>query len=75
MTLVKTTINVTTNTPYIKILQGHDRRDAIFGPPGSGGPPGRDSTNGRDGVKEKKGEQGPRNGGVVFTRWRFSCSN
>ena len=44
----------TTNTPYIKILQGHDRHDAILGPPGSPGPPGRDSTNGRDGVKGKK---------------------
>ena len=32
------TTNVTTNTPYIKILQEHDRRDAILGPPGSAGP-------------------------------------
>ena len=60
MTLVETTTNVTTNTPYIKILQGHDRCNATLGPTGSGGPPGRDSTNGRDGVKGKKGEQGPK---------------
>ena len=70
------TTNVTTNTPYIRILQGHDRHGAIFDPPGSGGPPGRDSTNGRDGMKGKKEEQGPKNGGVVFIRWaKFSCLN
>ena len=52
------------------------------GPPGPAGPPGKDGTNGKDGVKGDKGEQGPqgspgpKNGGVVFTRWgRFSCPN
>ena len=71
--------NVTTNTPYIQILQGRDGRDGMPGPPGPAGPPGKDGTNGKDGVKGDKGEQGPpgpRNGGVVFTRWgRFACPN
>ena len=66
MTLVETTTNVTTNTPYIKILQGHDRRDGILGPPGSAGPPGRDSTNGRDGVKGKKKENKDQEMGMWF---------
>ena len=71
------TPNVTTNTPYIQILQGRDGRDGIQGPPG---PPGRDGTNGKHGMKGEKGESGPpgpsgpRNGGVVFTRWgRTTC--
>ena len=68
--------NVTTNTPYIQIVQG---RDGMPGPPGPAGPHGKDGTNGRDGVKGDKGEQGPpgpRNGGVVFIRWgRFACPN
>ena len=66
--------NVTTNTPYIQILQGRDGRDGIQGPPGPAGMSGRDGTNGKDGSKGDKGEPGPRNGGVVFTRWgRTTC--
>ena len=78
-----TSTNVTTNTPYIQILQrccGRDGRDGIPGPPEPAGPPGKDGTNGKDGIKGDKGEQGqqgptgPKNGGVVFTRWgRTSC--
>ena len=34
---ISPTPNITTNTPYIQILQGHDGRDSIQGPPG---PPG-----------------------------------
>ena len=69
------TPNVTTNTPYIQILQGRDGRDGIQGPPGPAGTPGRDGISGKDGIKGEKGEPGlqgppgPRNGGVVFTRW------
>ena len=69
------TPNVTTNTPYIQILQGCDGCDGIQGPPGLTGTPGRDGTNGKDGNKGDKGEPGPqgppgpRNRGVVFTRW------
>ena len=72
--------NVTTNTPYIQILQGRDGRDGIQGPTGQAGTPGRDGINGKDGSKGNKGEPGPqgppgpRNGGVVFTRWgRTTC--
>ena len=66
------TPNVTTNTPYIEILQG---RDGIQSPPGPPGTPGRNGTNGKDankGDKKEPGPQGPpgpRNRGVVFTRW------
>ena len=74
------TPNVTTNTPYIQILQGRDGRDGIQGPPGLAGTPGRDGTNGKGGSKGNKGEPGPqgppgpKNGGVVFTRWgRTTC--
>ena len=74
------TTNVTTNTPYIQILQGRDGRDGIQGPPGLAGTPGRDGTNGKIGSKGDKGESGPQgppgpnNGGVVFTRWgRTTC--
>ena len=74
------TPNVTTNTPYIQILQGRDGRDGIQGPPGPPGTPGRDGTNGKHGMKGEKGEPGPQgspgpsNGGVVFTRWgRTTC--
>ena len=77
---ISPTTNVTTNTPYIQILQGRDGRDGIQGPPGLAGTPGRDGTNGKDGTKGNKGEPGPqgppgpRNGGVVFTRWgRTTC--
>ena len=72
-------MSLTTNAPYIQIVQG---RDEMPGPPRPAGPPGKDGTNGKDGVKGDKGEQGlqgppgPRNGGVVFTRWgRFACTN
>ena len=64
-TCTSPTPNVTTNTPYIQILQQCNCRDSIPGPPGPAGTPGRDGTNGKDG---SKGEPGPRNGGVVFTR-------
>ena len=77
---ISPTPNVTTNTPYIQILQGRDGRDGIQGPPGLAGTPGRDGTNGKDGSKGNKGEPGPpgppgpRNGGVVFIRWgRTTC--
>ena len=50
--------NVTTNTPYIQLLQGHDDRDGIQGPPEQAGTPGRDGTNGIDGIKGNKGERG-----------------
>ena len=68
------TPNVTTNTPYIQILQGRDGRDGIQGPPGPAGTPGRDGTNGKKGDRGEPGPSGPRNGGVVFTRWgRTTC--
>ena len=77
---ISTTPNVTTNIPFIQILQERDGRDGIQGPPGLAGIPGRDGTNGKDGSKGDKGESepqgppGPRNGGVVFTRWgRTTC--
>ena len=74
------TPNVTTNIPYIQVLQGRDGRDGIQGPPGPAGTPGRDGINGKDGSKGEKGDPGPqgpsgsRSGGVVFTRWgRTTC--
>ena len=74
------TPNITTNTPYIQILQGRDGRDGIQGPSGPPGTPGRDGINGNDGSKGDRGKPGlqgfpgPRNGGVVFTRWgRTTC--
>ena len=51
--------DVTTNTPYIQIVQGRDGRDGMPGYPGIAGPPGKDGTNGKDGEKGDKGEQGP----------------
>ena len=67
--------NVTTNTSYIQILQGHDCRDSLPGPPGPAGPPGRDGSNGNKGDRGEPGPSGPRNGGVVFTRWvRTACA-
>ena len=36
------TPNITTNTPYIQILQGHDSCDGTPGPPGPADTPGRD---------------------------------
>ena len=68
------TPNVTTNEPYIQILQGRDGRDGIQGPPGPADPPGRDGSNGKKGDRGETGPSGPRNGGVVFTRWgRTTC--
>ena len=68
------TPNITTNTPYIQILQGRDGRDGIPGPPGPVGPPRRDGSNGKKGDRGEPGPSGPRNGGVVFTRWgRTTC--
>ena len=49
------TPNITTNTPYIQILQGCDDRDGIQGPPGLAGTPGRDGTNGKN---DSKGDEG-----------------
>ena len=51
------TSNITTNTPYIQILQGHDCRDGLPGPPGPAGPPGRDGSNGKKGDKGKEDPQ------------------
>ena len=71
---ISSTPNVTTNTPYIQILQGRNGRDGIQGPPGPLGTTKRDGINGKDCSKKDKGEPGPqeptgpRNGGVVFTR-------
>ena len=68
------TPNVTSNTPYIQILQGRDGRDGMPGCPGPAGPPGRDGSNGKKGDRGEPGSAGPRNGGVVFTRWgRTTC--
>ena len=62
------TPNVTTNTPYIQILQGHDGRDGMPGPSGT------DGSNGKKGDRGEPGPSGPRNEGVVFTRWgRTTC--
>ena len=46
---ISPTPNVTTNTPYIQILQGCDGCDGIQGPPWPFGPPGKDGINGKDG--------------------------
>ena len=72
------TPNVTTNTPYIQILQRRDGCDGIQGPPGPAGTPKKDGINGKNGIKGDKGEPGPReppgprNRGVVFTRWGYT---
>ena len=56
------------NTPYIQILRGRGR-DGMPGPSGPARPPGRDGSNGKKGDREEPGPRGPRNWGVVFTRW------
>ena len=65
----------------IQLLQGRDGRDGLPGPPGAAGLPGTDGAAGLDatdgtegppGERGEKGDQGlpgPRNGGVVYTRW------
>ena len=56
--------------PYIEVLQGRDGRDGRDGVPGPRGPQGQ---RGEQGVA---GHPGPRNGGVVYTRWgKNNCPN
>ena len=60
----------TSSLPYIEVLRGRDGRDGRDGIPGPRGPQGQ---RGEQGVA---GSPGPRNGGVVYTRWgKNSCSN
>ena len=53
----------TSSFPYIEVLRGRDGRDGRDGVPGPRGPQGQ---RGDQGVA---GRPGPRNGGVVYTRW------
>ena len=56
--------------PYIEVLRGRDGRDGRDGVPGPRGPQGQ---RGEQGVA---GHPGPRNGGVVYTRWgKNNCPN
>ena len=58
--------------PYIQLLQGRDGRDGLPGPPGAAGLDGKDGAEGPPGERGEKGDPGlpgPRNGGVVYTRW------
>ena len=67
--------------PYIQLLQGRDGRDGLPAPPGVAGLDGADGAaglDGKDGAEGPPGERGekgepglpgPRNGGVVYTRW------
>ena len=65
----RTSIN-TSSLPYIEVLRGRDGRDGRDGIPGPRGPQGQ---RGEQGVA---GAPGPRNGGVVYTRWgKNSCPN
>ena len=60
----------TSSLPYIEVLRGRDGRDGRDGGPGPCGPQGQ---RGEQGVA---GLPGPRNGGVVYTRWgKSSCPN
>ena len=58
----------TSSFPYIEVLRGRDGRDGRDGVPG---PRGSQGQRGDQGVA---GTPGPRNGGVVYTRWgKTSC--
>ena len=60
----------TSSLLYIEVLQGRDGRDSRDGIPGPHGPQGQ------KGEQEVAGPPGPRNGGVVYTRWgKTSCPN
>ena len=61
--------NVNTSSfPYIEVLRGRDGRDGRDGVPGPRGPQGQKGDQGVAGLP------GPRNGGVVYTRWgKSSC--
>ena len=60
----------TSSISYIEVLRGRDGRDGRDGLPGPRGPQGQ---KGEQGVA---GAPGPRNGGVVYTRWgKSSCPN
>ena len=58
----------TSSFPYIEVLRGRDGRDGRDGVPGPRGPQGQRGDQGIAGLP------GPRNGGVVYTRWgKSSC--
>ena len=60
----------TSSFPYIEVLRGRDGRDGQDGVPG---PCGQQEQKGDQGAA---GSPGPRNGGVVYTRWgKSSCPN
>jgi len=69
-----------TNISCIEVLCGRDGRDEQDGLPGPHGPQGQKGEQGQRGEQGRRGEQGvagppgPRNGGVVYTRWgKRSC--
>ena len=66
----------TTSFPYIEVLRGRDRRDGRDGVPGPHGPQDQKGPQGQKGDQGVVGPPGPRNGGVVYTRWgKSSCPN
>ena len=63
----------TSSLLYIELLQGRNGRDGQDGVPGGPGPSGPQGQRGEQGLA---GSPGPRNGGVVYTRWgKISCPN
>ena len=64
----------TSSFPYIEVLRGRDGRDGRDGVPGPRGPQGQRGDQGQKGDQGIVGSPGPRNGGVVYTRWgKSSC--
>ena len=59
----------TSSFPYIEVLRGRDGRDGRDGVPGPRGPQGQRGDQGQKGDQGIVGSPGPRNGGVVYTRW------
>ena len=64
----------TSSFPYIEVLRGRDGRDGRDGVPGPRGLQGQKGVQGQKGDQGVAGPPGPRNGGVVYTRWgKSSC--
>ena len=64
----------TSSFPYIEVLRGRDGRDGRDGVPGPRGLQGQRGDQGQKGEQGVTGRPGPRNGGVVYTRWgKSSC--
>ena len=59
----------TSSFPYIEVLRGRDGRDGRDGVPGPRGLQGQRGGQGQKGDQGVAGPPGPRNGGVVYTRW------